>query len=125
SAAVFTTQHATFVGPALRKGIYGTPAPVAAAVTNAAQQPAYTLWTGTYMAPNFQTGDPPYLSSGGEIKIGADGAAIVQRMEPMRFALSVPSGTKPASGWPICVYAHGTGGDWESFVGDETADRLA
>ena len=32
SAAVFTTQHATTIGPALRKGVFGTPAPVAADV---------------------------------------------------------------------------------------------
>lgn len=124
-AAVFTTQHATFVGPALRKGVFGTPAPVASNVVLATPSTTYTLWTGAYTAPNFQTGTVPYLSGGGEIQIGSDGAAIVQRTEPMRFALSVPMGATPATGWPICIYAHGTGGDWESFVQDGTADRLA
>jgi len=125
SAGVFTTEHATQVGPAIRKGVYGTPAPVATNIVNAGLPVAYTMFTGDYMAPNFQTGDPPYLSSGGEIVIGADGAAVVQRMEPMRFALTVPVGTKPAGGWPICIYSHGTGGDWKSFIDDGTAGRLA
>lgn len=124
SAAVFTTQHATFVGPALRAGVYGTPQPVG---SNLAATPYgnFTLWTGAYVAPNFQTGDPPYMTSGGEIQIGSDGVAIVQRMENMRFALSVPLGTMPPNGWPICVYQHGTGGDWQTFVDDGTANLLA
>lgn len=124
SAAVFTTQHVTQVGPALRKGVYGAEAPVA---TNLARYatPLYVLFTGAYTQPNFQTGEPPYTSSGGEIKLGADGAAIVQRTEPMRFAMTIPLGEKPAGGWPLAIYAHGTGGDYKSFVGDGTGLRLA
>ena len=125
SAAVFTTQHATAIGLALRKAVYGTPAPVGASVTMAATSTSYTIWTGTYTAPNFQVGTVPYSSSGGNIVIGSDGVAVVQRMEPMRFALTVPNGPTPATGWPICIYQHGTGGDWMSFVQDFTADRLA
>jgi predicted esterase len=125
SAAVFTTEHATNIGPALRKGVYSVDAPVATAITAGATTSAYKLWTGAYTAPNFQTGTPPYLSSGGEILTGDDGAAVVQRIEPMRFALTIPTGAKPAGGWPICIYAHGTGGDYESFVDDGTGSRLA
>lgn len=125
SAAVFTTEHATQIGPALRAGVFGTPAPVATAITPGAMNAMYKLFTGTYTAPNFQTGTPPYLDGGGEIQVGSDGAAIVQRMEPMRFALTVPVGTPPANGWPLCIYAHGTGGDYKSFVDDGTGIRLA
>jgi len=126
SAAVFTTENATQIGPALRKGVYSTPAPIATNVVNSnASTALYHLWTGAYTQPNFQTGTPPYLSSGGEIITGPDGAAVVQRTEPMRFALTIPPGTKPAGGWPICIYAHGTGGDYESFVDDGTGMRLA
>ena len=125
SAAVFTTQHATFVGPAIRKAVYGTPAPVARNISLDILSTNYTIWTGAYDAPNLQTGEPPYLDAGGEIQIGGDGAAIVQRMEPMRFALTIPLGTMPATGWPLCIYAHGTGGDWRSFIDDLTGDRLA
>ncbi len=127
SAAVFTTQHATFLGPALRAGVFGTPAPTGSniAVSSRPTNATYTLFEGAYTAPNFQTGTPPYLSSGGEIQIDASGTAIVQRMEAMRFALSVPTGATPATGWPIVIYQHGTGGDWESFVDDGTALALA
>jgi len=124
SASVFTTQHVTQVGPALRKGVYGADAPVATTIVTKTTA-SYVLITGAYTQPNFQTGEPPYTSSGGEIKIGADGAAIVQRTEPMRFALTLPLGAKPAAGWPLAIYAHGTGGDYESFIEDGTGLRLA
>jgi hypothetical protein len=123
-ATVFTTQHATFVGPALRKGVFGTPAPttdVPLATTSA----TYVLWTGNYMQPNFQTGSVPYLAGGGEIQYDATNTAIVQRMEPMRYALMIPLGAPPTNGWPICIYQHGTGGDYMDFVRDGTGGRLA
>src|SRR5262249_15065769 len=33
--------------------------------------------------------------------------------------------TMPGDGWPIVIYAHGTGGDYRSFIDDGTAGRLA
>jgi hypothetical protein len=125
SAAVFTTQNATKFGAALRKGVFGTPAPVARDIMTTQMGSAFTVFIGNYDAPNFQSGDAPYISAGGEIFIGADGAATVQRMEPMRFAVSVPDVTIPANGLPICIYQHGTTGDWASFIMDGTAERLA
>jgi pimeloyl-ACP methyl ester carboxylesterase len=125
SAAVFTTQHATPIVPAIRKAVFGTPAPVARDVITAGVLGNYTVFNGNYDAPNLQVGDPPYITSGGQIEVGTDGAAIVQRMEPMRFALTVPNIAVPASGLPICIYQHGTGGDWKSFIDDGTAERLA
>ncbi|HEX5061099.1 MAG TPA: hypothetical protein VFV99_17155 [Kofleriaceae bacterium] len=125
AAAVFTTQHAVNIIPAIRKGLFATPAPVARDIMVPQMGSAYGLFIGNYDAPNFQTGDAPYITTGGEIVIGADGAAIVQRMESMRFQLSVPSIPVPPNGLPICIYQHGTGGDWTSFVEDGTAERLA
>jgi hypothetical protein len=124
SAAVFTTQHATKIMPAIRKGVYGTPAPVARDLVNTVMGSTFGLWTGNYDAPNFQAGDPAYISSGGEITVNADGAAIVTRTEALRFAMAVPNGPVPATGFPICIYQHGTTGDWMSFFSDGTADRL-
>jgi hypothetical protein len=125
SASVFTTQHATIYGPALRKGVFGTAAPTSPDVVQASMGAAYFVFTGNYTAPNFQAGEPPYQNEGGEITIGADGAAVVTRMESMRFALSVPPGATPADGFPIAIYQHGTGGDWRSFLDDGTAAQLA
>ena len=126
-AAVFTTQHITQVGPALRKGVFAAPAPVVTGVAVVATPgTSFKLFTGGYEAPNFQAGAVPYHDPpSGEIAIGSDGAAVVQRTETMRFAMTVPLGPTPASGFPICIYAHGTGGDYRSFVEDGTGGRLA
>ena len=123
SAAVFTTQHATQIVPALRKGVLAAPAPVATGV-QIVKTTGFTLVTGTYQAPNFQSGEVPYSNGGGDIVVGSDGAAVVQRMEPIRFAMTTPLTPMPATGWPIVLYQHGTGGDWESFIDDGTAGRL-
>jgi hypothetical protein len=129
SAAVFTTQHATSIAPAIRQGVFNTPAPTPLATPAlTSSTTGYTLWTGNYVAPNFQSGGSaavPYNTSGGEIMVGSDGAAIVSWNETLRFALMVPPGPTPATGWPICIYQHGTGGDWMSFVQDGTGARLA
>jgi hypothetical protein len=122
-AAVFTTQHATQIVTQLRKGVMGTPAPVATGI-QIARGTVFELVTGMYMAPNFQVGTVPYLNAGGNIVVGSDGAAVVQRTENLRFAMTTPLGTMPEAGWPIVLYQHGTGGDWMSFIDDGTAQRL-
>jgi predicted esterase len=128
TAAVFTTQRATSIAPAIRSGVFAAPAPVA---TNVMEMPLpevqdLRIFVGDYEAPNFQRGDVPYRNApAGKILVGADGAAIVQRMEPMRFGLTVPVGPMPAAGWPIAIYQHGTSGDHLTFVEDQTATVLA
>ncbi len=75
---------------------------------------------GTYEAPAFQTGIRPYLLSGGKIKLNADGEPQKAYDETMCYALTIPrDAEKPENGWPVIVYAHGTGGDYRSFVTDE------
>jgi len=126
SATVFTTQHATAIVPAIRKAIYSLPAPVGADITSPASTAVFKTFVGTYTAPNFQAGNPPYHNPpDGEILVDSEGAAIAQRMEPMRFALTVPPGPTPPGGFPICIYAHGTYGNYVSFIDDGTAASLA
>jgi pimeloyl-ACP methyl ester carboxylesterase len=90
---------------------------------------------GTYESPIYQAGfnrDPdldgrPYKQSsdGGNFVYGSDGMPIVQGYESMCYSLTVPKGqAEPAGGWPVVVYAHGTGGSFVSQMGDSTADRL-
>jgi len=124
SAAVFTTQHATNVMPAIRKGVFSAAAPVGRDIMPMALSTQFATFFGAYDAPNLQVGEPAYITTGGEI-VYQDGAAVVQRMEPMRFALTVPPGAVPTAGFPICIYQHGTGGDYISFIEDGTAAALA
>src|SRR6185295_12414342 len=71
SAAVFTTQHATEIAPAIRRGVFGAPAPVATNVLPAFDMPEFAMYLGEYTAPNFQVGSVPYRNPpNGEIKVG-------------------------------------------------------
>ncbi len=86
-------------------------------------------YTGFYLgAPDYQVGTPPYSSEGGQIALDDAGDPIVQRTLRQRFKLLVPSAAKcppPADGYPIMLYAHGTGGDWTTLITAGTGAALA
>lgn len=126
TATVFTTQHATGVVPAIRDAITAAPRPVATDIASMMLMPSNTLvWTGKYTAPNFQAGEPPYREApSGQIEV-VDGKAVIVRTEDMRFAITLPEGPVPPNGFPIALYAHGTGGDYVSFAEDGTGQVLA
>ena len=70
--------------------------------------------------PVFQQGDAPYLSEGGAI----DTSGAVET-EQVCLSLTVPTSAAPAAGWPLVIFAHGTGGSFRSHVRDEVAGSLA
>jgi hypothetical protein len=85
----------------------------------------FDTYQGTVALPVFQKGTPPYLTpaDGGNIEYNAStGLAKIQAPIPPQtpqkvcFALTVPKGVAPASGWPLVVYGHGTGGSYRSIV---------
>ena len=125
SATVYTTQRATEIVGLLRDRIAMLPAPVRTTIARTADEAGYEVYESTYDAPNFQGGEVPYSEEGGEIVLADDGLPEVQRTETLRFAVVVPDGPVPATGWPIAIYQHGTGGDYMSFVRDGTAANLA
>lgn len=114
---VFTTQLATPIMSKLRDAVYAhAPVPTAQDFKYLRDHDGQcSIFTGTYDAPNFQQGDPPYFSSGGALKLDDKGLPTPTRTEHMRFALSVPNADMPPDGWPIIIYAHGTGGDYLTF----------
>ncbi len=87
-------------------------------------------YVGVYgPSPNYQHGKLPFVSpkDGGEFKF-VDGVPQIADEFDLRFSLSVPSSDDclmPQNGYPIALYAHGTGGDYRSYVRDGTAARLA
>jgi hypothetical protein len=98
---------------------------------------SYDRYEGHYDgSPNFQadgTGADANLaagfkSDGGSFVAGADGKPKLQSTFSLRFLLTVPLASKcpmPTGGYPVVLYAHGTGGDWYSFDRDGTAAALA
>jgi predicted esterase len=80
-------------------------------------------WHALLDLPIFQQGTAPYLTptQGGAIE--ASGAVV--RTEQVCASLTVPTGTPPTTGWPVVIYAHGTGGNFRGHAGDGSAAAAA
>lgn len=85
----------------------------AAVVTERVTSP-YRHVHGTFQSIQFQHGDPDEV--GGGFELDAQGVPTPARTDTLRFALMLPEGTPPAGGWPVVIYAHGTGGDYHSGI---------
>jgi predicted esterase len=123
-ATQFATGSSTQIMRDLRAAVYAqAPAPTLANLSYTGEDlPGVNdLFEATYQGPNFQQGDPPYTSTGGAIT----SPPVMQRLETLRIALSVPKGDPPAAGWPVVIYQHGTGGDYQSFIRDGSAREAA
>ncbi len=128
NATVFTTLDATSLIAKIRAAVYAqVPAPTVSDLTwmKDKSNNVSDVYEGTYQGPNFQEGDSPYTISGGAIHFGDDGLPAPVRIETLRVAMTIPKGTIPDAGWPVVLYAHGTGGDFESFLRDSSGRRAA
>lgn len=87
-------------------------------------------YTGVYgPSPNYQQGKLPFVSpkDGGDFHYEKGAPAIVDTFD-LRFSLAIPSSDEcppPPNGYPIVLYAHGTGGSYRSYARDGTARSLA
>jgi len=90
----------------------------------AAADPAYDEWHALVSLPIYQRGDAPY-DKGGDFDLTGTGAITAARTEQVCLSLTVPKSTAPTGGFPVAIYAHGTGGSFRSHVIDGTAKRLA
>ncbi len=119
AATVYATRDVT--GPLFgaRDWLYAE-GPTAQAKVDPATLGFYTslnLVKGSFRGVRFQHGTPPYDNPGeGAFILRADGVPSPAGEETLRFALTLPKGTPPDEGWPLVIYAHGTGGDYDSFV---------
>lgn len=122
NATVFTTQHVTATMFALREAVHQTAAPVLSDLTYTGEDAPGVddVYEGRYDTPIFQAGKPPFPSFGS----GRIGTTVV-RTETLRVAITVPKGAPPAEGWPVVIYAHGTGGSNRSFINDGSAEAAA
>lgn len=78
-----------------------------------AANPAFDEYHALVELPIFQEGTPPYL-------LPEDGGGVVTdapvRTEEVCLSLTVPRSTMPDDGWPLVVYADGTGGSFRGHV---------
>ncbi len=131
---VFTTADPTAelfaVNDHLRANV---PAPTVKDGTWAAkeQTPDYDVYEGTYgPSPDYQAGKLPFTQKGdgGGFAFDAAKKPVLQGTFDLRFSLVVPNGATcppPAAGYPVVLYAHGTGGDYRSMISDKTSQALA
>jgi hypothetical protein len=131
---VFTTSDPTAETAAVARNArtsQPTPAVDASSWKRTTGAADYTVYEAIYgPSPDYQVGKPPFakLGDGGAFLLDFSGTPIKQREFSPRFALAIPSAFScppPASGYPVVMYAHGTGGDYRSFVDDGTAQALA
>lgn len=128
--AVFTTQDPVAELAVFRDWMHAEyPAPMPRDAAWARMDRAsYQEITGAYgPVPIFQDGTIPYVSEGGAMEPGPDGAPVVHGEYDARFALTLPQPIlgMPEGGFPLVLYSHGTGGDYRSFIDDGTGARLA
>ena len=129
SVTVFTTQDAIGETIGIRDWMvndYETPTVDDASLEVVRESPRLTEITGTYgPVPVFQDGEIPFIDVGGAIDVDADGAPTVHSEYRARFTLTIPTTPMPAEGYPIVLYAHGTGGDHSTFVSNDVGANLA
>jgi hypothetical protein len=131
--AVFTTADPTQELIAVRDGVAKTvAAPVAEPTqwTRAFAGASFTEYQGRYgPSPNYQAGTLPFTNfgDGGQFEL-VNGVPVLQNSFDLRFSLAVPVAAEcpmPPGGYPIVLYAHGTGGDWRSYLEDGTGIIMA
>jgi len=85
----------------------------------------FARFEGELSLPVWQHGERPYASEGGAFIVN-DGVPEIYAWERVRFTLTVPlDQDMPAGGWPVVLYAHGTGGDWASCCSDPSRQSQA
>jgi hypothetical protein len=125
--AVFTTNDPTAdlfsIVDTVRASV---PAPAADPTmwTAAEQTTDYDVYEGEYgPSPVYQQGTPPYAQAGGNF-VFSGGKPVEQGSFNLRFCLVVPNAKAcpmPAAGYPIVLYAHGTGGNYRSIVDENNS----
>jgi len=150
---VFTTGAPAEIGPKIHEAIAGAAAPELSDVTHCtgnavspcdemdpdpdARSRACTSGAGFDILhatlsnhPKIQSGIRPYPDPGpsgteGAIVLDAMGDVSVTGTEQLCVGIAVPRGNPPAGGWPVVIFAHGTGGNFKSGLDSPVASRIA
>jgi hypothetical protein len=90
--------------------------------------PAFDELHALVTLPVWQKGKAPYLApeDGGDVAVDGAGKPVQQGTEQVCMSLTIPKGAAmPASGWPVAIWSHATGGSFRSAITDGVAKRLA
>jgi pimeloyl-ACP methyl ester carboxylesterase len=70
------------------------------------------VYQTTIALPDYQSGTPPYETTGGTWQFDASGAPILQRMATANVVVTVPRTPAPSTGYPLMMFVRtGGGGD--------------
>ena len=79
--------------------------------------PGFPSIRGTFDAVRFQHGAAPFTERGqGAFQLNDSGVPMAAGIDRLRLRVFLPDGEPPADGWPVVIYAHGTGGSYDSGV---------
>jgi hypothetical protein len=112
--AVFTTDDPTAQLTAVRDDALAQHplGALDAAPTRGEVFPDFCVYSATISVPDYQSGTPPYQSTGGGWQFDAAGHPIFDHMETARVVFTIPRAPMPAGGWPAVVFVRtGGGGD--------------
>lgn len=126
-ATVFTTQDAVADARALAEVARAEPVPAIEELVRFGFREREWLIEGHLDLPAFQEGQAPYTnpSDGGALARDAQGKPRRTGSQRARIAFVIPKGDMPAAGWPVVLYAHGTGGDHQSVYSRDIGGQLA
>ncbi|MFO0643730.1 MAG: hypothetical protein U0183_31170 [Polyangiaceae bacterium] len=104
-------------------------APVARDIVAKDQAASYDVYEGMYgPTPSYQAGTVPFAQQGGAFTFDDKGVPVLQGTFDVRFAIVIPNAQKcpePEAGYPVVIYAHGTGGDYRSIMSKSVGPALA
>ncbi|HEX7602452.1 MAG TPA: hypothetical protein VF316_12640 [Polyangiaceae bacterium] len=111
--AVFTTgDPAAQMLVTTREAVAKPVPPLTLPITRTDVFDGYCVYSTQLSMPDYQSGTPPFDTTGGDWAFDPQGHAIVQRLEPAHVVLTVPRATMPAAGYPLLVMIRtGGGGD--------------
>lgn len=124
---VFTTQESLAELRSLAAAARAEPPPEVRNLEANGYSDGYLAFRAEIDLPAYQAGDVPYqgLEDGGAFARDETGGFMVTHRETTRISVALPRLTRmPEGGWPVVLYAHGTGGDFESALNPAVADVL-
>jgi hypothetical protein len=120
---VYTVRDATALLSKAADVIRNEPPPRIEVLEFLADADEYRAYEGEVDLLQFQKGSPPFGTFDDEVGgfvLDESGIPIPQRIETVRFALTVPRQPQPDGGFPVVVYGHGTGGDLHTALGNDS-----
>jgi hypothetical protein len=114
-ATVFRTIDPNATLKKLAAWVETLPAPVLEQPwTKLDEYPDYVLYGARYLVPHVQSGPRP---GKGRVVWSADGQTPVQQgTQSVRLSVAMPKRAPPASGQPLTLYFHGSGGEYREVM---------